>query len=134
MPAAVPVGVARVPQVVLLAQFVGDAGRRGAKTCGSADDLGSAAGVVGDLTQGVRIHSIARRGAAPPATAAIAPATRRKAGGLTSAAREGPRYGKGNLYRGPDDVVAAAAGAVDPERVDEHVALANLLSQGTHRR
>src|SRR5215467_11548433 len=74
VPAAVLPSERGVAQVVLLAQFVGDAGSGRIEVAGIAHDLGAASAVVGDLAQRGGVDAIVRAG--PPAAATVAPARR----------------------------------------------------------
>ena len=86
VPAAVLLPGRRVAEVVLLAQFVGDARRRRIEIARVADDLGAAAAVVGHVAQRDDIHAIVdRRAATRP------PAARRPAAGLPPGRRRRPR-------------------------------------------
>src|SRR5262245_10499581 len=131
MPLAVSLCVARISQVVLLAQLVSDARRRRPQSLRAADDLRPSTGVVGDLTKRVRIHAIARR--TRPATTASTTATTRNR--RQTRPRPAPswewKWHRHRKRRTHD--VNPSPGPVDTERVDEHFALAYLLSQGTYR-
>jgi hypothetical protein len=59
MPAAVVGTPARVPQIVLLAELVGDPAGCRVEIAGVADQLGEAAAVVRDLTQSVEVYRLA---------------------------------------------------------------------------
>src|SRR5436190_3203543 len=61
MPAAVVGTPARVPQIVLLAELVGDPAGRRVEVARIADQLGEAAAVVGDLTQCLEVDGLAER-------------------------------------------------------------------------
>src|SRR5512138_3657185 len=58
VPLAILRSIRRVSQVVLAAELVGNAGRRGIQIACTADDLGPPAAVVGDLAQRERVHAI----------------------------------------------------------------------------
>src|SRR5215510_4638229 len=92
MPPAVPFRGARVSEVVLLAQFVSDTLGGRPQAVRSLHDFRSPAGVVGDQSQRVSVHSIAARGRPrPAASATTAAADRRKARIRPSPTREWER-------------------------------------------
>src|SRR2546427_570637 len=68
MPAAVFLPGRRIPEIVLLAQFVGDAARRGIEVARFTNDLGAAAAVVGHVAQRRHVDRIVA--ALPPRPAA----------------------------------------------------------------
>src|SRR5688572_24041573 len=129
VPPAVFLSAARVRQVVLLAQFVGDAGGRGVQTLESADDFRTPTRIVGDLTQGGRVDAFTAR---VPSAAENSPGRLRQCG--PPAAREGERKRNRARDGGRRRRLASgtiATGRVDAEGVHHHLALANQLAQFT---
>src|SRR5688572_30878703 len=133
MPLAVSLGVARISQVVLLTQFVGDPRGGGSQSFRAADNLGPAAGVVSNLPKSIRIHAVSRCARPPTTTAAAATSDGRQAGPRPATTREREWHRQRNLDRWASDV-HAPSGAVDPQGIYQHFTLANLLSKAAHRR
>src|SRR5207244_10657457 len=125
-----------VADVVLHAQFIGQALRGGAEIAEPADDFGAAAGVVGDRSQRVLVHVLAA--CPPPGAANRREADLRRvreapAGEAAPAARK--RNREARTVRLPR--LRCEGGhvvAVHAERVDHHFALANQGAQLADRR
>src|SRR6187549_207076 len=128
MPAAILVDGTGVPEEVLLAQLVSDASRRIVETVEAADDFRPASRVIGDLTQCVGIHALTW---APRPRRRSAPAGR-VTWPLTTTARERKRKVGGKLRWRLNHTRRVFGGAVDAERVDEDLALADPLPQRIH--
>src|SRR5688572_20122276 len=120
VPAVVLLGAAGIPQVVLLAQLVGDSRGGGVEAVEAADDLRPAAGVVSDLPQRIAVDALAAAGTRPGSTDLR---ERRPA-----SPREGERDRHRHLWR-PCRRRTAPRRAVHAQRVDQHLALANQLPQ-----
>src|SRR6266545_5938382 len=134
MPPSVLHAGGRVPEIVLAAQLVGNSGGCGIQIARTSYDLGASAAVVGDFAQRSHVHMVViraisaarrrrrerrRRGRRWPATA-------------TAGHREWPRNWQPWRLRtlsaalaDANRLVAVLGLAVDPDRVDQHLGLAN---------
>src|SRR5438105_10492846 len=129
MPLAVFRAARLVSQIVLLAQFVGDARRRGIEIVRVANDLRAAAAIVGHVAQRRDVDAIVRvaaRTSAPSARAASAASDWRERAGTTAAAPARKRKRKRRRQtRWRRLRTHGVALSVDADRVHEHFGLAN---------
>src|SRR5262249_7372996 len=120
----------RVAEIVLLAQFVGDAFSRRIDVARIANDLGTAATIVRQVAQRDNVDAIVSWPASRIAAALTENLSQQREAPTWPASpgkwiRYGRRTPRGDRRRStPNDVVAFA---VDAHRIDDHFALANLL-------
>src|SRR6185503_18351215 len=121
MPAAVLFSCTDVAEIVLLAEFIRDPRSGVVEIAEAADDFRAAACVVGNLSQGVGIHTLGRC-----ALAGAAANDRREAARPSTAGNR-----EWNWHRNLDGrpVSECRRRSVHAERVHEHLALSNELTE-----
>ena len=137
MPPAVFLPGRGVAEVVLLAQFVGDARGRRIEIAGIAHDFGSSAAVVGQVAQRGDVDAIVRPAARPAAAVPPVPPIGGRGGGQPLPPRGAPGNGSRNRQRNARRLQRRASNrrlalAVDADGIDEHLALPNLLLEIAH--
>src|SRR5687768_2430361 len=131
VPTAVAMTGARISEIVLLAQLIGDAGDRRIEIAEVAHDLRASAAVVGDLTQRHHVHAIVASHRSGAAHRRITARLRhRNATRATAATREG-KWNRQPRLRLADRRLRTLEGrlplAVDAHRIHQHFGLAHDL-------
>src|SRR6476646_815002 len=134
MPPSVFRSGGRVPQVVLLAQFVGDARGSGIDVARIPNDLSAAAAVISHVAERDHVDALVAWPRPRTAVAAKNLRSNRKASTRPAPGRKWVRHRRRPprntlRRRTPNGVVGVA---VDPDSVDQHFALADLLFELTH--